>query len=275
MTAMTPPVLVQGAPRVPLPFGLFSVLDFRPENAAHWQGGGAQWEYIPSDPDLVRGLGPTQAIPSETFGLPVSFAPSPDSGVADDPGYTTALPFTVYAPFVVSPLVWPPEAAQKRASDILNAFEEYRTEQAFWTGNLDNTPNLTDGAVSAGTFTLDTVWDGLGALEQFNADNYGSLGVVHMNRQYALVLLRNAALRVSGNRVFTALGTPVVIGSGYPTGSMKVSPALFGFQSDVFTSSQVRGDLLDKSKNDLYALAMRTYLIGFDHSPVGEVTITG
>jgi hypothetical protein len=42
----------------------------------------------------------------------------------------------------------------------------------------------------------------------------------------------------------------------------------------VFTSSQPGSPLLDVKNNDLYAIAERTYLIGFDPTGVGSVTLS-
>jgi hypothetical protein len=81
------------------------------------------------------------------------------------------------------------------------------------------------------------------------------------------------------------LGTPVAAGAGYPgsgpageaaaagTQWMFVTPAMFGYRSEVFPSSAVRGDLLDRSKNDLYAVAERNYVLGFDPCGVGAVLV--
>jgi hypothetical protein len=53
------------------------------------------------------------------------------------------------------------------------------------------------------------------------------------------------------------------------------SPALFGYRSEVFNSSARPGDLLDRAQNNLYAVAERTYVIGFDPCPVVKATYTG
>lgn len=274
MTAYTtPPALVAGAPRVQLPYGLFSVVQFRPEGAARWQGGGVQWEYL--DPFTVQSIGPTQSPQSSTFGLPLDLDidGGEDSGsVTTDAGFTPGLEFHVYGEFAASPVAWTPEQIQERALDALAAFEERQVENNFWTGTAGNTPSLAS-TNNVGTFALTDIHDALGALEQFIADSYGSLGVIHMARAYALSLLHNSSLVIKGNQLFTALGTPVVAGSGYPTGYMKGSPAMFGYRSDPFTSSEVRGDLLDKTQNNLYGIAERAYLLGFDPTGVGSVTI--
>ncbi len=272
MVNSTPPTLVQGAPRVQLPYGLFSMLDFRPDGSAHWRGGGTTHEYI--DPFTVDTLGPTQNPQEDTAGLPKNLDFPEDSGDERDPGFADSDVFTVYGHYKVSPVAWTPEMAQARATDVLTAFEERSAEREFWTGDQGNQPNLTDGIDNVGSYPIAQANYALGALEKYIADSYGSLGVVHMNRQLALTLMTSGTIKIVGSQLFTALGTPVIAGSGYPTGSMRVSPALFGYRSEIFTSSSRRGDLLDTRKNDLYAVAERTYLIGFDPTGVGSVTIT-
>jgi hypothetical protein len=272
MSTVTPPELVAGAPRVQLPFGMFSYLAPRENSTDHWQGGGATWEYL--DPFTVEALGQVQNPQSDTFGLPKNLDRTIDSGDDEvDPGFTAGLSFGVYGHFVATPVAWSPETVAARAVEVLLAFEERQVEHVFWTGSADNTPNLAD-PVSLGSFSTADVFVALGELETYIGDTYGSLGVMHMSRRNALMLLHNGTLVVSGSRLSTALGTPVVAGSGYTSDVMKASPAIFGYRSEIFTSSDVRGDLLDKSQNNLYGIAERTYLLGFDPTGVAAVTIT-
>ncbi len=74
--------------------------------------------------------------------------------------------------------------------------------------------------------------------------------------------------------MLTAAGTPVVAGTGYTSDLVKASPAIMGMRSEVFFSQNRadRGDGLDITNNDFYALAERTYLLGFDPTGVGTVT---
>jgi hypothetical protein len=125
---------------------------------------------------------------------------------------------------------------------------------------------------------------GLGLLEAIIGQQYGALGVIHLPRAVALQALGEHLLETKGGRLQTMLGTPVVAGAGYPgsgpDGSsipgkpwIYASAALFGYRSDVFTSSNRAGDLLDRASNDLYAVAERTYLLGFDDCTTAAVQI--
>ena len=190
-----------------------------------------------------------------------------------------ALPFTVYADWLCSPVGYSPAEAQREANLRLLKWEQTRAEQAFWTGDLLNTPNLSGAngypaPISAGTH--DTVWDALAAAELGIAQNYGGVGVLHMSVRTASLLTSKGGIQSKGGRLFTDLGTPIVAGAGYPDVPEIIgTPAVFGYRSDIFTSSDRAGDLFDRAQNNLHAIAERTYLVGFDPCPIVKATYTG
>lgn len=272
---IAPPALVVGAARLPLPFGLFSTFTVRPGDG-RWQTG-TQWETGTCEP--ADGIGELDcATPASTVGLPKNLDGGPGS-----PG--DASPFTVYGHYRCSPTGTGVDLAQERAQEHLLAREEARVEQALWTGDLGNVPALQ----AAGTVTLGggavSLVRGLGLLEEYLAAHYGSLGVIHATRGAALAAVAADAVTNTGPRLFTALGTPVAAGAGYPgsgpagqaaaagTSWLYATPALFGYRSEVFTSTNRQGDLLDRSTNDLYAVAERSYLLGFDPCGVAAVLV--
>lgn len=279
MAAVSPPALVAGAARQALPYGLFSAVTFRPPGSDRWESGTTS-EALTCDP--IEGIGPWQCdIPrDETLGLPKTITTSEgDPALADV--------FTVYGTFICSPIGWTPERAQARSAELLMIREENRVEQAFWSGDLLNDPNLIDTATDLTAATAVPYLIGLGMLEEYVAAQYGSLGVIHMTRGAALHGLALGALSSSGGRLLTSLGTPVAAGGGYPgtgpgvlgdpaagTTWMYVTPAIFGYRSEIFTSSNRPGDLLDRGENDLYAVSERSYLLGFDPCPVGAALVT-
>lgn len=271
------PALVEGVPRQPLPFGLFSVLTPRPEGDSRWETG-IEWETLTCEPASGRagaGCAPTELDP--TIGLPKDLARN---------GGTTgeAAAFAVYGHHTCSPIGRGPEVAQEFATAHLMAREEARVEQALWTGDLGNTPNMF-GATVLGT-GLNRA-EAVARLEDWIAENYGSLGVLHGTRGAATILSEDGGLaRVNGQRLVSTLGTPIVAGAGYPNTSpagavaaagtywLYVTPAIFGYRSDVFTSSAVPGDLLDRASNDLYAIAERVYTLGWDPCGVAAAQFT-
>lgn len=273
--AMGAPTVVEGAPRVAFGYGLFSVFGLRADGDAKWQNG-VVWESLTcgaasgiGDPDCTPGATETTAT-----GLPKTFADGVPVGEASQ--------FSVYGSFKCSPVGRGLEAAQERARLHLLAREEARVERALWTGDLGNVPNLQDGATELiGPVT--TSVHALSLLEGFIAENYGSLGVIHVSRHAGPSLAQNGQIDTSGSVARTILGTPVVFGAGYPISGPEgvaaaansawafASPALFGYHSDVFYPSARTGDLLDRDVNDLYAIAERSYLLGFDDCGVGAV----
>lgn len=362
---IAPPALVLGAPRVPLLFGLFSVLAPRPEGDGRWQNG-ITWETLTCEPaggigaplctsvDTVQSVtiggagltsftlthlgqttatiaaaataanvqaalvalsnlepgdvvvtGPAGGPYQVTFqgnlaGDPVpAMTATPTGGTGtvtveiEQVGESTiglpkeldpldaqpgeGSPFTVYGHHTCSPIGNTLEWAKEQARQHLVLREEARVEQALWTGDLGNVPNFAGAngypaIPSAGSFPLAQAWRAVSRLEQEIAQRYGALGVLHMSREVASILTDDGKLSVAQGRITTALGTPVVAGTGYSSNKIVATPALFGYRSEVFDSSDQPYDLLDRAVNDLYAIAERTYVLGFD--PCGAVSAT-
>lgn len=278
MTVIAPRTLVEAPPILPLAHGLFSaVADFR--------GGrfetGVEWEHR-GGTDIIDGFSAIEADYGDMVGIPK------DVGGYSVPADTDALPFSVYAEWLGSPISFSPADAQAKANERLAKWEQTRVEQAFWTGDLKNTPNLkgANGSVAPTVLTaLKATFGGaMGALE----DWLGSIsqgGVIHMTRGLAMIGLDDGVLEVKNGRLQTELGTQVVAGAGYPgtapqgNGSVATTwayatPAIIGYRSEAFGPSDRDGDLLTRSTNDLHAIAERTYLLAFDQVGVGAVEVT-
>lgn len=278
MVNFADPTVVDGAPRVALPYGLFSVLTTRPEGDKRWING-VQWEALGCWD--VHGIGEPDCEPDEDGGTVAVGLPKTFNGLVI--GDATA--FTVYGHFRCSPVGHTLQEAQDRATAHLLAKEEAAVERAFWTGNLGNIPNLIGSAYEV-TNTGGSGREALGLLEKAIGTDYGSLGVIHMSRAAATSLAADWLLIGSGGQLRTQLGTPVVAGAGYPgdgsptnpaAGSeqMFATPALFGYRSEIDVASNRPGDLLDREDNDLYTIAERQYLIGFDpcDNPEGSIPV--
>lgn len=265
MVAIAPPQVVNGAARAPLPYGLFSILGFR-GGEERWESG-VVFEALTCEP--AGGIGNPDCAPeTPTPGLPKTL----DQGMGP---LGEASPFFVYGHHACSPIGGTFDRAQDLANQHLQVREEARVEQALWTGDLGNVPNLSGANGYAAPVNLGTLspWRAVSLLEQELAKRYGSLGVIHMSREIASRLMKEGDLVRQGGRLFTALGTPIVAGTGYASDRIVGTPALFGYRGDVFTSSNRPGDLLDRGTNDLYAVAEREYLVGFDECAVLEVTV--
>lgn len=270
--AFAPPAVVEAPARQPLPFGLFSVLSPRPGDGGRWENG-IQWESLGCTP--VEGIGGFCATgeggePVDPIGLPKTFDPGGGVGEAE--------PFTVYSSYVCSPAGHPdPEDyAQGQALARLLSREEARVEQALWTGDLGNV-GFAAGAVPAdGTGAAAPLVEAVASLEWWLGAVYGSLGVIHMSRPAALLAIKQGVVERVGSSLQTVLGTPVVAGAGYPgTGPdggdpgegeayLYATPALIGYRSEAFAGTSGPGGGFDPRRNDLYATAERTYVIGWD-----------
>lgn len=276
MAPIAPPQIVAGAPRLPLPYGLFSVVAPRVDAEERWENG-VTFEALTCEP--AGGIGEPECAPDETIGLPKDLDPNGTSaGVAS--------PFTIYGHYQCSPIGNTLGYAQERAEAHLVAREQARVEQAVWTGDLGNTPSLRGAQVLGGGAAVD-IRSGIAALEAAIAAEYGSLGVIHLTRETALLAIAAGVLdSAGGGRLFTTLGTPVVAGAGYdgsgPDGSTAgdgqawayVTPAIFAYRSEIFTSSNRPGDLLDRGQNNLYGVAERTYVVGWEDCGVSAVLLS-
>ena len=143
-------------------------------------------------------------------------------------------------------------------------------------GGAANGFQILDGAIDEALVVL-------AALEGWLGSVYGSLGVIHADREAASLL---PDVEKTGARLLTKLGTPVSAGGGYPGTAptpldqpapdrvegerwLYASPALFGYRGSVFTDSA-----LDRAKNDHYAVATRLYVVGHDPCGVAAVRMT-
>lgn len=246
------PFVADAAPRQALPYGLFSQIQFRPAGELRWTDfNGVTWETLDCAP--ASGVAHLCVDPDEKV---QTFAGDLGEGMA----------FTVYAMEVCSPIGRSFEDAQQRATAKLLELEQTEVERAIWSGLYGAAPFLTDTSVDAGNndlgdFPLD---EALAELEQGYSSSLGSLGVIHMSRGLALRYIGlDQVLRVS-NRLETGVGTPVVAGAGYGHGDMIATPPLFGYRSDVFAPGSDEAARLDRSVNDRYAIAERSYFIGWD-----------
>lgn len=254
---------VEAPARLPLPFGAFSTFSFR-SNSERFLAG-VQWEEQACE--LAQGVGDQCA--DTLIGFP--------KDLDGKGGYGEASAFTVYGHYHCSALGVPFDWAQKMANEHLKSREEARVEQAIWTGDLGNVPSLAKSSGIDTNSTAASIRRGIADVENRLGKLYGSQGVLHMTREVALLAIARSVLDVSHGRLVTELGTPVAAGAGYPgsgpnntaAGAGKSwvfgSGSLLGYRSDIETSSNRPGDLVDQQHNNIYAIAERSYLIGWEN----------
>lgn len=268
-TYVTPVAPVTAPTRTARPYGLGSVFGWR--NGDRWEAG-VTWSSLPCLPVLGRGgMACLDDVADTIPGLP---KPIEQAG---GPAFGEATPFIVFGLYRCLTIGNNIEDAQGWAEAALLAGEETRAEQALWTGDLGNIPNFSGAngyaaPVDVGTFT-DPV-EALAQTEEAIAKEIGSQGVLHMSPAMATRLAKYLDPR-AGRQYTRAMGTPVVVGAGYPDGAVVGTAPLFGYRGEIFDSSGRTGDLLDRAYNWMNAIAERTMLVGFDPCPVFKATVTG
>lgn len=279
----------------PIPYGLATVVDWRPIQAAdtHWLNG---ITYEPTCSPSVSGFGATtydECIAVTGIGAP----PAPAAKVDNvDKIFRGATPFTCYVEFDCS-AVGNADAAE-RARDALSRSEGWQLERGFWTGRAGGGPSgtvqvvwphlasnaqqlddhgyvLNDAAtqVTGGASPMHVV-EALGLLEGQLADCYAGAGVVHIPQRLLPTLDAWGLVKTSGSVLKTLNGNRVAVGAGYPGTSpagtsptaggqwMYATGAVFGYRGDVQIFGG--GGQMDRSKNTIKMIAERTYVLGWD-----------
>lgn len=110
--------------------------------------------------------------------------------------------------------------AQLRQRFLLGEAET--VEHIVETGVAANWPNLhRDPTIltPVSTVTVDTLAKAVGMLEQWLADRFGTLGVIHAPRSYAETAFAHMQVDKQGPRALTRMGSAWVFGTGYTGGA--------------------------------------------------------
>lgn len=242
--------LVDAPPVVPYPFGLFSVVEPRLTLDEHWRLG-------------VRWQSQACVESKTTTGICI------DGDVpALDPDDLCAVveydPFTAYAYNDDSLIGYTLAEHQQHAIDRLVAGEQRAAETHLW-GMLGTAVPVPTNLVG---------WDvtyGLAWVEQALAESYPGTGVLHMSRATATMLWDR--LHQVGNKLYTTLNTPVVVGGGYDP--LPVVPTGLGTIYGTGPLALYRGDVdtreaaVDRGNNTASYIAQRDYVIGWDCTAIG------
>jgi hypothetical protein len=99
----------------------------------------------------------------------------------------------------------------------------------------------------------------LAMMENALGDGYAGIGTVHMSPLMATLLLQNTLLVEEGGRLYTRLGTKVVVGTGYSSAN------LYGTGDvTVYRSERVLVEAPDTTNNVVNVLAERAYVVVAD-----------
>ena len=254
-----------GAPATsPTTGGLFSQFAPIEDSSIRWENG-VTWEDV--ERADIGSIGQWQS-PGTVAGLPKTLT---------DPKCITLesqAPLTVYAAFRTTALDHGPAEATRIAAARLLAQEEHAVEQALWTGAPGRGLGL--GKVRSyavkGAGKLDLP-QGVAVLEHYAAQ-YGFQPTLHVPRRLASLLASAKVIEEAGGGGFaTRLGTPVVVGAGYPDEMQIVAtgPVVI-YRGEAFTSTNGAGGF-DKGQNDLTGLAERQYVVGFNKWDAFRVTV--
>lgn len=197
-----PNTVVDGPPRLPLPFGLTSVVPLAEAVTERWENG-VVWEPLSCDP-----AGVVVGDCDSPEGFPKQF---PAGGA----GTGKASAFTVYGVYKCDPIGHTLEWAQERAREHLFVNEEKAAETRLWRKMAQDPSAVT---LPGGTRSV-----AVGQLEQWIAENYGSRGVIHASRNAATIIGRSSLASGQGSQLTTKLGTPIIAGGGYPGTGLGIS----------------------------------------------------
>jgi hypothetical protein len=199
-------------------------------------------------------------------------------------------PFTVYTMPVCAP-VGNYADYQQRVTNTLVAGEARAVEREFWTGAHGTMPHLAasaavtgsgfDGGVIVQTAAsiltggpVDVV-EAMSMLEQALATCYGNEGVIHVPPLAVAQLMHKGIVRVDGTRLRSPMGHLVAAGAGYPgTSPDGVAPSVNGwwlYATGAVTMRRTQVEVtstaaqaVDRAKNDMWLVAERTYVLGWD-----------
>ena len=225
------------APAVtPRPYGLYSVAPPEPMSG-RW---GVSWQSSACAlPDVIG---------DSCLSDPAAPAPLPQGPKTptDCPGWTQFQPLTVYANVKTTP------GDPVTAADVIANGEQYAVEKALWA-------TLLASAQSSFPAASAQALDQLAAAEDSLAVAYAGRGIIHMCPS-AAIRCATALVRV-GSQLQTVAGSLVAVGAGYTDGSGAIiaTGVVRVWRGPVDTF-----DSVDTKVNDVYTLAERTVLVGWD-----------
>jgi hypothetical protein len=121
---------------------------------------------------------------------------------------------------------------------------ELQTGEAVRLAGHSSVHYLADGdavVLTSGAYDADLA---LAALEQALADcGLGTQGVIHMPRAVASLLAVRGSILQTQDRLYTALGTPIVAGTGYTVATSPAAPAAAGPNTAVAPTPIIPGPL--------------------------------
>jgi hypothetical protein len=260
---VTPLVTIDGPSGVPYRYGLFSAAAVVDVADVHELHSGVEWDtlctgraaYTAADAcashdlgDLSRGIPQAQATPLRAY-----------TGVRCD---------TVGAGQLLD-----------RARALFAVAEQATVEYAAWTGTPGNHPRLADPSTEdLGSGAAVPLTVGVGLLEDFLAARHGTTGLLWAHRRVAGFLAERNLLAADGPRRVAPAGTPLALVHTDGRGPDGAPPAagrawLYATGPVLVRRGPIQlpglADVLDRDVNDVFAVAQRSYLVGWGCATAG------
>lgn len=254
-SAITEPVAPPSA--IPYRYGLFSVVQPRGDLphfpvGVSWASNGCGQARITTGPCLDPEADTT--LHPETSCDVMEYEPFTVYVMSDDSAFRTR-----------TPADW-----RAVATDRMAAAEQEAVEAALWALMVAAVTELDVSAKALGYV--------IGWVEQRLAELYGNVGVIHMNRLAATVAIGLGYLRVSGQRIETALGTLVVAGGGYEQigDTIPDDATIYGTGPLVmYRNALDLNDSFNRDINNVQVVAQRDYVLGWDCVAIGATATIG
>lgn len=206
VAAAVVPRLLVPPPPAPIAhrFGLFSAATIL-ENAEPHSLGGIEYSTVCSTRVDPYPIACEPSVPAD-----FSVTKTPQQTIST----TEASPFAVYSADECV-LGRDQDTAKQQLRQRFLAGEQAAVERIVWTGILGNWPTLASAEVlSGGTAGVDLI-DGIGLLEQWLAQTWGGIGVIHGPRTIAPRAAQQLAVTINGPRAQTIFGSVFAFGTGY------------------------------------------------------------
>jgi hypothetical protein len=181
--------------------------------------------------------------------------------------YRTQEAFFLFATDDEPPVGLTADELRSRLSQKFLAGESVALEKEVWTRAI-RASGAQDiaGASSLGTFT--TITRAVAEVEEGIAVGYGGIGMIHVSPFTATCMAGANLFDTNGSKLATKVGTPVVVGTGYPAptgGNMVVAgtgPVTI-IRSGVRYVPDSLHDSLSPTVNQMTASAQRDYVVGW------------
>lgn len=248
----------------PKRFGLLSVARMVDDPDLRWELG-IEWEALACERAKVASIVCDTGDGDNAPGYPLE---GRDGGEE----LVEVTPFIVVGSYTCKAASRDLSEAEERARIHLAAGEERAVEYAIATGEAGNEPSFQGATDLTPGSSAVSLADGIGLLEQHLADNYHSIGTVHVPHLLAPALGAGQHVWRQGQRLETLIGTFVAVGaeSVSPSGDEPDAGTAWLYATGrpqvrrgrVFTNDEQSA--FNRATNDVTFYAQRTYAVGWD-----------